>query len=70
MQIELEIKEILDSGGDAEEKAKNISKFMTWGKDNIKNAILKYGTSGKEGRSAVIEEFWAECSEKNNKGRV
>lgn len=62
MQVELKIKEILNSGCSTDEKVYNICKFMSWDNEKLKNIILKYGTSGEEGRNAIIEEFWAECS--------
>ncbi len=66
MQVELKIKEILDSQNDTDKKVQNICKFMDWDKDKLKEAILKHGTSGKDGRAAIVEEFWAGCSDKKN----
>ncbi len=69
MQVELKIKEILSGTSRVENKVKSIRKFMNWDEKELTNAILKYGTSGKEGRDSIIEEFWGSHSGKKNRGR-
>lgn len=67
MQTELKIKEILNSSISTEKKIDEIRKFMDWDKKKLKNAIIRHGTSGKEGRDAIVEEFWADCSEEKRR---
>ncbi len=66
MQVELKIKETLDSSNSIESKISEICSFMDWDEQKLKDAILKHGTSGKEGRDAIIEEFWGGCSGKKD----
>lgn len=58
MQIELEIKEILNREGSMEHKVVVIRKLMNWDEKKLTEAILKHGTSSKEGRDAIIKSFW------------
>jgi len=58
MQIELKIKEILRESGTIEKKIANIRKFMNWDAEKLKKAIIKYGTSSKDGCDSIINEFW------------
>lgn len=62
MQIELKIKEILESSTSVERKVEEIKKFMNWDKEKLTRAILKHGTSGGKQRSSIINEFWGKPS--------
>jgi len=61
MQIELKIKEILQESTSIDKKANEIHKLMNWDKKEISAAIIKHGTSGKDGRNAIIKEFWGKA---------
>lgn len=58
MQVELEIMEILKGSSRAESKVDMICEFMSWDRNKLTAAIVKHGTSGKDGRVAILKEFW------------
>ena len=59
MQVELKIKEELSSACSIDSKVSNIAKFMNWDKKKLKDAIIKYGTSSKDGKDSIIKVFWS-----------
>lgn len=58
MQVEIKIKSILKDSKTAKEMVDEICSFMNWNRDELLEAIKKYGCSSRESRGKIIAVFW------------
>ena len=60
MKVELEIRSILKSGKDTQQKVRGIRKIVDWDATKLKDSIEAHGTSRNEQRNEIIKDFWGE----------